>query len=326
MSSILAYVVVGWNNRQFLANCLNSIASQDGVTRRAYYIDNASSDDSVKYVKQNFPNVQVIQNKSNLGFAKANNIGMKQAIKDGAKYIVLLNTDAEISSGWTKKIVNFVEDHSDVAAVQGITMRKKEENLIDSSGIYLDQGLRATQTDFMKKNKKKYAYREVFGVNAAAALYTVDFLNSQPFKEEYFDEDFFMYLEDVDLSLRALELGYKNYCVGDAIAYHVGSASSKGQKFAYKYSYRNHLPMLFKNFPVKFIVSRIPRIMVADLKRMRDFHRNGQNDVVWAMIKGRIIGLTLLPKMHKKRKLLINHAKSNLDYIISLTYKGYINN
>lgn len=322
--SKLGYVVVGWNNLQFLDKCLGSIEVQEEVQKTIFYVDNASEDGSTEFVANHFSKVKIIKNKANFGFAKANNIGIRHAIKNGADYVVLLNTDAELTPSWSRTIVNFAKTHPKGACFQGITLRKKEKDKIDSTGIYLDKNLVATQTNYMVRYNPPYSNCEVFGVNAAAALYTAEFLKYQPFKEQYFDEDFFMYLEDVDLSLRALELGYKNYSIANATAYHIGSASSKSQKFAYKLSYKNHLAMLYKNFSVGFIFKHTPRLIVSDLTRMRDFYRLGQKDVTWAILTGRLSSIRLLFRMHKKRHLLVKGNKEHFKYINSQMQSGYI--
>jgi len=320
----LSYVVVGWNNKKFLKSCLDSILDQVNVKKSIYYIDNNSSDDSVMYVEQHYPMVKIIQNSDNLGFAKANNIGIKQALKDNAEYIVLLNTDAELTPNWSYTIVNFAEKNPKGACFQGTTLRKNEKGLIDSTGIFLDKKLVATQINYLKEYTPPYGNCEVFGVNAAAALYTKNFLEKQPFKDEYFDEDFFMYLEDVDLCLRAIELGWKNYFVSNAKAFHVGSASSKSQSFGFKLSYRNHSAMLFKNFSIGFIIKKTPRLIASDIERIIGFYRNKQKDVSLAIITGRLQGIWLIHKMFKKRRYLVKQNKKNLQYIISFMPKGYI--
>lgn len=324
MKSRVAYIVVGWNNLDLLDMCLGSIQVQYGVEATTYYLDNASEDGSVEYVVKHYPSVHIIKNKENFGFTKANNIGIHLAIKEGAEYVALLNSDAELEPGWTEKIIDFAKKYPDGACFQGITLRKKEKNTIDSTGIYLDKDLVATQSNYMSHYRPPYSSCEVFGVNAAAALYTVDFLKRQPLNRQYFDEDFFMYLEDVDISLRALELGYKNYSIAEARAYHIGSASSKNQKFAYKLSYRNHLALLYKNFSVGFILKHTPRLVVSDLTRMRDFYRLGQKDVAWAIITGRLLSIGLIPKMYRKRHLLVKGNKKHFKYINSLMQVGYI--
>lgn len=322
--SKLGYVVVGWNNLQFLDNCLGSIEAQEGVQMTVYYVDNASEDGSAEYVANHFSKVKIIKNKANFGFAKANNIGIRQAIKNGVDYVVLLNTDAELTPSWSKTIVNFAKTQPEGACFQGITLRKKEKAKIDSRGIYLDKNLVATQTDYLKDYKPPYMDCEVFGVNAAAALYSVKFLTHQPFKTQYFDEDFFMYLEDVDLCLRAIGMGYNNYCVGGARAYHIGSASSKSQSFGFKLSYRNHTALLYKNFPISFIIKMLPRIIKSDFQRIHDFNDNNQKNISRAIGVGRLQGVGMLPKMLRKRRLVKINDEHNISKIVRFMKKGYI--
>jgi GT2 family glycosyltransferase len=108
MPDKVAFIVVGWNNTDILPDCFKSIYEQSYDNTAVYFVDNGSKDDSVEKTKKDFPQVKIIEPGYNTGFAKGNNIGIKEALKDpDVKYIALLNSDARLKPEWTKTIVDF---------------------------------------------------------------------------------------------------------------------------------------------------------------------------------------------------------------------------
>jgi GT2 family glycosyltransferase len=104
----VAFVIVGWNNKDLLKECFDSIHSQDYKDISIYYVDNGSADNSVEYVTKNFPSVKLVDARKNTGFAVGNNIGIKAALQDEkVQYIALLNSDARIEKSWTSTIIKF---------------------------------------------------------------------------------------------------------------------------------------------------------------------------------------------------------------------------
>jgi GT2 family glycosyltransferase len=318
-------VIVTWNNKDIVDIPLKSLASQNYNNFVTLIVDNGSSDNTLDYVKKKYPPVQTIDAGKNLGFAAGNNLGIKEAVgKYGADYVVLLNSDAWLSADWLSIVVKFAQTKPHLACAQGLTLKLGNPSRIDSTHIYLSQNGQATQAHHDQPNILPRYTKRVFGVNAAAALYSAKFIKSQPF-EDFFDKDFFMYLEDVDVIMRATIMGWQNYFVGDAIAKHVGSASSAGSNFSLKMTFRNNFPMIVKNMPLRLIIKLVPKLIRSDLETIRHLARQKRWSAALRIPEGRVLGILLLPKMIFKRFELRKYRHSvDSKYIWQLMRWGYI--
>lgn len=324
MKNVVAFIIVGWNNEKLLPECINSVLKQTYKDIKIYYVDNGSRDNSVKLIKEKYKDVVCIETGKNNGFAKGNNIGIREALKDkNVQFIALLNTDATIESKWTEKLVSFANSKNRIGAMQGITLDYYNHNIIDSTHIYLARNGQATQGSYRDDLINVPSSFTTMGVNAAAAMYTREFIDAQPF-EALFDETMFMYLEDVDVALRSIVMGYRNYCVKDTFAYHMGSASSKSNKTYPAYmTFRNNSGMLVKNLPLSILAKLFFRVLASDRAHIRHLRLLGRKDEAKAVVKGRLFGLLLIPIFFIKRLKLNKYRSIDKSYLWHLMKKGY---
>lgn len=304
------FVIVTYNNKDLVDECLSSIYNQDFENIEVVLVDNGSTDDTFEYVQKNHPKVHAINSGSNLGFAAANNLGIIHALKDRqCSYVALLNSDATLEKNWTKVLVNFAEGHENGACYQTPTLDYFDHTILDSRGIKVDRQGRAIQLGHREKYHK-IENHVVFGVNAAACMINVRFLKSQGFDKQYFDEDMWMYLEDVDLAARSTITGWKNWYVNGSFAYHMGSASSgKNPGFSIYYSYRNNLSMLIKNMPFTVLVVAIFGAIVTDAMTLYNLLRARNKVAIKAIIKGRLKSILVSPTYIKKRRIVRASSK-----------------
>lgn len=325
MPNKVAFIIVGWNNKDLLEDCIGSADQQNYKHVSVYYVDNGSKDDSVEYVKKNFPHVIIVEPGYNTGFAKGNNIGIKEALKDPeVGYIALLNSDARVSSEWTAKLVEFCSQKPRAALLQGTTFDYYDHRVIDSTHIYISHNGQGTQGNWRHYYQRELGPRKVFGPNAAACMITRAFIEAQPFGEELFDETMFMYLEDVDLATRATIMGWDNYLVPGASAYHMGSASSgKNPGFSLYMTFRNNSALLYKNLPAKMLIKMIPDIIRGDIDTLRELRRTNRQAAAKKVLKGRIVGLFRLPLFILKRRKMSRARTIPSQYLWNLMKKGY---
>lgn len=302
---LVCFVIVCWNNRLLLAECLESIYSQTYKNFKIIIVDNGSTDGSADFVEKNYPAATVIKSKTNLKFAKGNNLGIKFAFKNyGCSYIATINTDARLDPGWTQELAAFAETVPRAACLQGITYNYANRDTVDSAGILIDHNANPIQIAWNTKQVPQ-APIEVFGVNAAAAMYRRAFLETGPFGSDYFDSNLEMYLEDLDLSARALILGWTNWCVPAAKAYHIGSASSgNNSRLMLFMTHRNNGLFLIKNFPWSIVLRSIPGTLKTEIARIIHFLKRGNFSQAAAVIEGRLAGILLIPLFLKKRREL----------------------
>ncbi len=305
---LVTFVILGWNTKGLLDDCFKSIDKQTYENVAIIFADNGSADGSVEYVNQKFPKIEVIDNGKNLGFAEGNNRGIARAFQnENCHYVALLNTDARLAPDWTAKLVSFARQHSHGASFQTPTLSYSDRKLLDSRGIKLDRNGRGIQLGY-GETVRKYEDKRVFGVNAAAALYSRAFLEAQPFGKDYLDSDLWTYVEDVDLAARATVMGWENWLVGSSEAYHMGSAS-KNPGFSVFLIYRNNLLMMVKNLPLSTLLRTIPGAMATDIKTLWQLLRGRNYATAKALVKGRLYSLPKLPKFIGKRRQLKKHRK-----------------
>ncbi len=219
-------------------------------------------DNSVNFVKDNFPQVKVIEVKKNYGFAEGNNIGIREALKDNnIKYVVALNNDTEVKENWLENLVQIAENDSQVGAVASKTLFFDQRDKIDSAGDYFLSGtLKVITRGYQEIDKGQYEkIQECFSARAAAVLYRREMLEDIEFKDDYFDSDFFAYIEDTDLSIRARLMGWKIVYNPKAVVYHKVAATSSAISHSFRkyYSGRNRLFTIIKNYPIKLWLKAI---------------------------------------------------------------------
>lgn len=324
----VAYIIVSWNNKDILKDCIKSIQGQDYEGgKRIILVDNASSDGTVDYLNKEFPSVEVIAELQNHGFARGNNIGIKYALLDKkVKYLVLLNTDARLENNWTKTLVNAAAKRLLTATMQSITLDYYNHSVIDSTHVYISKSGQGTQGSWREPIGYGYdvAPQKVFGCNAAAMLITRKFIEAQPF-EDLFDETMFMYLEDVDLATRATVMGWDNFVVPGTKAYHMGSVSStkKDPSFSLYMTFRNNTGLHIKNLPTQILIVILFRMLKADRAAIKHLKRTGRSKAVPAIIKGRLMSLLFIPVFMAKRKKLKPQRVIDKDYLWRLMNRGF---
>jgi GT2 family glycosyltransferase len=242
-------IVVNWNGRGHLETCLESLLAQelDGQFE-VMLLDNGSTDGSVDYVRERWPEARVACAGRNLGFAGGNNLGMRQA---SGRYLVLLNTDTAVQPGWLQALVRAVESDPQVGAVASKLVFMSDPGKIQNAGSLLLSDGSGADRGFHERDTGQYDRREeVFGACGAAVLYRRDMLDDVG----DFDETFFNYYEDTDLSWRMRLRGWRVLYEPMAVVHHVhtGSCGEWSVFFTFHVD-RNRLFMLLKNAPWRMV-------------------------------------------------------------------------
>ncbi|HLC43706.1 MAG TPA: glycosyltransferase family 2 protein [Patescibacteria group bacterium] len=307
-TKLFSIVIPNWNGSKLLQGCLKSLRNQSCANFEIIVVDNGSSDDSVSFVEKYYPEVKILELKKNLGFAVAVNRGVKES---RAELIALLNNDAEADRDWLLHIKAAAEKHSEASFFASKILDYKDHSIIDSCGDGLNWSGRAYnigkgQRDGAKYQKSKF----VFGACGAASIYKKEIFETVG----YFDEDFYMYLEDVDFSLRAGLLGLRCLFVPEARVYHLGSATTGASSpFIFKYITVNRFNLIYKNFPWQKILTNCPRIILSELRfflaALRHFFIKEYFWAIWRFIR-------LAPDMRQKRK---NIQKSRIATLAELS-------
>ncbi len=259
MFARLAVVILTWNGLPDTLACLASLEAagcprpEDAVV----VVDNGSTDGTLEAVAERFPWAERVQNGANLGFAAGNNAGLRWALDRKYRYAMLLNNDTEVPPGALDALVGHMEEHPGCGAVQPLLVLHGDRSCIDSSGVELFSlpGARDRQIGRPIKEAPKTA-EPVFGACAAAALYRVEALK----KSGLLDEDFFILLEDVDLSFKIRLAGYDIALVPSAVVYHKRGISSQGALSGEKkyLLHRNIRVLALRYWPRKYLLQYAP--------------------------------------------------------------------
>ncbi len=290
----VSIVIVNWNGRRFLEICLPSVLAQTYPNFDVTVVDNGSSDGSLDLIRAGFPTVRVIANQRNLGFSAGNNAGIRGS--DGA-YVATLNNDVRADPDWLAEAVDALNSDVAVGMVACKMLFYDRPNLINSTGISIDCAAIAWDRLGGHADDAHDCRRvEIFGPSAGAALYRRDMLEDVGL----FDEDFFMYLEDVDLAWRARLSGWKCVFVPTARVLHVHSGSSvEGSAFKNYHLGRNKVWTTIKCYPSPQIFYYLPLILFYDLASLPySIFVRGQ----LSSLLGRLVALGRLHQMLAKRR------------------------
>lgn len=303
-------VVPNWNGEDFLETCLESLLSQTEKCN-VVVVENGSVDKS-DVILANYGNkITVLKQPKNLGFAGGVNVGILHAAKNGADFVALFNNDAVADKNWLKELVS-VAVKNNAGIVTGKFLHK-EDGKIDSTGdFYTTYGLPYPRGRNQKDVNQFNTTEEIFGASGGASLYSTAMLN----EIGLFDNDFFAYFEDVDISFRAQLAGYKVFYSPGAIAYHhIGGTSNKLNGFAVYQTAKNFWFVYLKNMPGLLFWKYLP---LATYWYARMFLAKFIRGGVWSFIKGWFAGLILLPKKFTERAKIQKNKKVTTKYIDSI--------
>ena len=335
--AVVTVVVVNWNRRELLRNCLLSLEAQEGMAGRfeVVLVDNGSVDQSVEMAEREFGDsaafrLQVIENSRNLGFCEANNQGMALA---RTPYIALLNNDAEAESGWLSALCEGLEARPSAGMAASKIVVWEDPGKIDKAGhlIYLDGQNRGRGTG--ERDHGQYDEPgEVLWPDGCACLYRREMI------EEIggFDEDFFAYADDAELGLRARIAGWGcTYVPKAVVRHHRGATLGLANLRRLELIERNRVLLVAKLFPWRlvwlngaFYLARLAAGAVAAVRQKGEVNRfpglGGKVRVVSALISADFQALRMLPRMIAKRRQLAGIRRLSSREITQLLWRNRI--
>ena len=258
-------IILNWNGLKDTLECLESVFKLDYPNFEVIVVDNGSTDNSVEVIRKAYPQVILIENKKNLGYAEGNNVGIRYALKHGADYVWLLNNDTVVDADALKNLVKVAEKNENVGILGSKIYYYDKPNIICFAGATIDweKGTSPHIGDGEIDKGQYDAIKEVDRVTGCSMLVKKEVCETIGL----LDENFFLYVEEVDWCVRAKKAGFKCMIVPDSKVYHKISISVKKISNFYKtyYMNRNFLYLIKKNhsFPIreklilKFIFSKI---------------------------------------------------------------------
>ncbi|MHA6532780.1 glycosyltransferase family 2 protein [Paenibacillus sp. BAC0078] len=309
-------IIPNYNGLSYLDNCLRALLDEiDCELDEVVVVDNASTDQSIDFIKENYPFVKVILLEDNFGFSKAVNTGIKSS---DSKYVVLLNNDTEVRENWLTNLLETIESDIDIFSVSSKMIRMNNKDIIDDAGDCLTVLGWAFKRGDGKSIECYNEREEIFSSCAGAAIYRRSIFG----EIGMFDDAFFAYLEDVDVSYRAKVHGYKNYYCPKAEVYHIGSATSgNGQNglnsFKVSLSARNNVYLIYKNMPLIQIVINSPFLLVGFIWKLYVYNRLGFRSEYF---KGTVNGIFSLKKVKR-----VKHKIRFMKNYFTIQYQLIVN-
>lgn len=308
----ISIIIPNYNGAKYLKICIESLHKQIFKDYELIIIDNASSDESVNII-ESYDNIKLIKLDKNYGFDRAVNEGIKIA---KGEYVILLNNDTEADEEWLSNLVKCIEKDENIFSCSSKMIRYYERDKIDDAGDgYNILGWAYKRGDGSAADKYKKD-EEIFSSCAGAAIY-----RKKIFDEiGYFDEEYFAYIEDIDISYRAKIFGYKNIYCSDAIIYHMASATSGSKYNAFKARLisRNNIYTIYKNMPTLQILVNLPLILSGIAIKFIFYYKKGLGKEYSQGIIEAILKLSYVKKNKYSSKHLLNYVKIEIEMIINL--------
>ncbi len=223
----VAIVILNWNNFEDTKECLDSLKKIDYPNYEVIVVDNGSEDGSAEKIARAFPHIKLIRNRENLGFAEGNNVGIKEALKDGPSYILLLNNDTVVDGNMLSKLVGSFESDTSVGIAGPKIYYYGQTNIIWSAGVRYDRiFMRPLFIGYREKDSDRFSkLKNVDEVSACAMLIRKEVIE----KIGYLDEKFFTTAEDSEYCIRAKMAGYRIFFIPEAKVWHKVSSSTGGE-------------------------------------------------------------------------------------------------
>lgn len=312
MNPFVSIIIVNWNGKENLRECLESLSKIDYSNYEVILVDNGSIDESVFLVRSQFPKVTIVESGKNLGFAGGNNLGYQ---KSKGEYVLFLNNDTLVTRNFLGNLVDFIKERKDLAIIQpkilfhrpGTALHHK----INSIGSFLLRSGFLYHLDYGKKDTKRELPYEIFSAYGACFLARRSVIK----KVGLFDPDYFAYFEETDLCHRVWLAGYKIMILPNVIIYHKGAKTAEKLPTAFiqYHSFKNRIASFFKNLDAGNLIKIfIPHLVLCETVSIV-YLLIGKADYFVAIQRAIFWNVLSIEKMVKERKKVQNKIRKVQD-------------
>jgi GT2 family glycosyltransferase len=308
----VSIILVTYNGISFLLDCLNSVKNELDADCEVIIIDNSSTDGSPQLVANEFPSFKLISNKKNIGFAAACNQGAELAT---GRYLVFLNQDTVVFPGWLSELIESFENNNAIGITTSKILLMSDQEIINSCGLDIHYSGLSFARGY-KELAKKFSHPEyVPAVSGASFAISADLWAQLG----GFDESYFMYYEETDLSWRAQLAGYNCLLVPDSVIQH--AHSSRPSMLSVYYSERNRWIMLLKNWRLLTLFLLSPGLVLTELAEWVYLIMMGK-EAIRAKIRADMWILANLPNiLEKRKKIQSQRVVHDYEILLNRTYK-----
>jgi len=307
VQGLVSVIIPNWNGKKFLKGCLDSLLLSSYEQVEVVIVENGSKDGSVEYLESNYPSVKLVKFAQNTGFSPAVNAGIRYC---EGEFVALLNNDTVVDKNWISEMIAVLREHPEIGSTGCKMLAYDDHSLLDGAGDGYRRGGLPGRIGHREIDRGQFdQQRYILGPCGGAAVYRRSMLDDIGL----FDDDYFAYLEDVDIGLRAQSAGYKCLYVPTAIMYHLGcgTTGSGYHPLVVRLSSQNNWNTIVKNIPLPLLLKFAPQIFYWQLYYFAVVIVRGGQVIPW--LEGSWRALMLLPKMLKKRaeinsKRRVSHA------------------
>ncbi|PKN39106.1 MAG: glycosyltransferase family 2 protein [Deltaproteobacteria bacterium HGW-Deltaproteobacteria-2] len=318
MKTNVAILIVNWKSSPMLLRCLECIAKQESIKPEIFVLNNGNDDPIAESYCSRFPAVQFYKSEKNIGFAAGNNLLFQKT--KGYEWIALINPDAYLEPDWLSKMLSAAIAHPEYSFFASRLVQSVNREILDGDG----DTMHVSGWAWRKGNYQPIPHDinkplEIFSACAAAALYRRDVFELM----DGFDEDFFCYFEDVDLGFRLRLAGHRCLLVPDAVAYHVGAATTgnRHSDFVVYHGHRNMVWAYVKNMPDALFWSLLPAHILINLVTIIWFSLRGQ---VVVILKAKWDALCGISRMWQKRRDIQRNRTASIAEIWKILNKSFL--
>lgn len=310
----ICVVIPNWNGAELIAESLLSLQKQS-LSTEIIVVDNGSVDESVSIIQSEFPDVQLVRLPENTGFTGGVNTGIRAAIDQGADAVALFNNDAVAEPDWLKHLVETMETDEKIGIVSCKQLRTDKKHLDSTGDFYSIWGMPFPRGRNQQDTGQYNQQEEVFSAPAGATLYRAKLFQDIGL----FDEKFFAYLEDVDISFRAQLASWKIVYQPNAEVYHhVSATGSKLGSFTRYHYIKNFYLLYAKNMPGRLYWKYLPRFTVQAARLFASALLKGGG---WAYIRGAVRAFLLTPHIVRERRRIQQSRTATIASIDKQLYK-----
>lgn len=259
---LISIIIINWNGLRWLPDCFGSLTKQNYRNFEIIFVDNASKDGSVSWVKKHYPKTKICLNKENLGFADANNVGYR---KVKGKYILFLNNDTRVTKTFLTELVKVLESDENIAGAQSKILLMDKPDTHDSVGAFLTPTGFLYHYGFGRKDQQKYDKQiDLYTAKGACMMFKKDVLDKVAIGGNIFDPDYFAYFEESDMCHRIWLAGYRIVYAYKSVIFHKMGATSSGMNNAFiqYHSFKNRIRSYLKNFGGYWLILILPSHLV----------------------------------------------------------------
>ena len=311
--SLVSIIIVNWNGLRWLPDCFGSLAAQNYQNYEIIFVDNASKDESVPWVKKNYPDTMIIVNKENLGFADANNVGFKKA---RGEYVLFLNNDTRVTKTFLTELVEVCKKDKTIAGVQSKILLMDSPDTHDSVGAFLTPTGFLYHYGFGQKNGKKYDKQiELYTAKGACMMFKKQVLDTVSIAGNIFDPDYFAYFEESDMCHRVWLAGYRIVYAYQSVIYHKmgATSSSMNNAFIQYHSFKNRIRTYLKNYDAVNLLKILPVHLILCEGFAAVALLKGKFALSWAVQRAMFWNLVHLPATLRLRRIIQRKMRKRSD-------------